>query len=240
MSRLMGLVNIIIYFIGQLVFPMLFVYLVGLFTTMKKIADYKEVPNMLILLLLFTNVLTLLIIALINKKYLKTKIKQIKKNVSNTITSGIKGYIVIVLVNIVLSIVLYLFKINAGEPKNQQTLNIVMEHSAILVSLLSIGILTPILEEIIFRMSLMGVLIKDKPSKNWLPYILAAIIFALMHEHNIIYNFSTDSLALFLSYFGSALVLSGVYKLTKHNLGSTSITHILNNSIAIILAGVVS
>lgn len=239
MNRVIALINIIIYFLGQIVFPIIFVKLTSFFTNINSLSEYKNAPNMFILLMLFSNALTLLILLIINRQYLKIKLAQIKESISKTIVSGIKGYIVIIVVNSILSIILMLLKINAGEPQNQQAITAIINNSTFFLSLLTIGLITPILEEIIFRMSFMGVLIKDRPSKNWLFYILAALLFALMHEHNIIFNFSSDSLALFLTYFGSAMVLSGVYKLTKHNIGSTSITHILNNSIAIIIAGVI-
>ncbi|WP_423364521.1 lysostaphin resistance A-like protein [Mycoplasma sp. P36-A1] len=234
MSRFKSIINITIYNIFPIIVQIIFAfYIKAKFASLsadqmqsKLVDTLGSIQGMAIMM-----IPTLMIIILLNYKYLRKKIHKSFENIKETFKYGLIGYIIMTFAIVVFSILVQLMQIDVSEAENQQVVNNMMSGASTLTIILVIGLIVPFLEELIFRMSIAGLLIKDKVSKSWLPYIIMALIFALIHENSFITNFSVEAVVNFLTYLIPSLTLSFVYKVSNHNIIATYIMHILNNVI---------
>lgn len=240
MSRIKASANILVYFAFQ--FLSIFI-LFGLLNLFINNIDTQMIKNWVLdnslLFIGIVNTSILVIISLISHRYFRLKFKVAFKKIGYSIKTGIKGYIILLLAVITLGYLLNASGIKMETPENEKVVNSVLSNSNLILSFLIIGILSPILEELIFRVSIMGILVKDHPQKSWVMYIIAALIFALVHDSTFISNPSLTSLAAFLVYLVPSLVLCGIYKISNHNILSVIIAHSLNNCFSILM-GVIS
>lgn len=88
------------------------------------------------------------------------------------------------------------------------------------IGLISICIVGPIIEELLLRAGLLATLLRCK-IRPWIAIILSAFIFGLIH----------GNMAQFISASIGGIILGIIYYKT-HNVVTTSIIHILNNSLA--------
>ncbi len=147
--------------------------------------------------------------------------------------------------SILISIITFIFGLQAGESDNQATIEAIMTSNALNCVLMCIMtvICAPILEEIVFRRCLFGVFKK----KTFVTVILSAVIFASIHTvpaclamipEVISGDIPFESLFLeaiyILNYMGQAFALSFVYYKTEGNLIPCILIHVVNNFIATI------
>lgn len=95
-------------------------------------------------------------------------------------------------------------------------------------------ILAPIVEELVFRYSLVNLFNIEKKFLKWIPYLLSAIVFTLIHESAILFEYNIVNLMQFCTYFVPALVLSFGYMATKRNIVSMIFLHMTINTLATI------
>lgn len=105
--------------------------------------------NQQLWLTIFSNSILLIILIIIYRKSLKEDFKKIKGNLYQLLDSGIKywliGLIVMMASNIIIS--LFITEAQAGNEQGVQELI----HSSGLLSIIAVGILAPIIEELTFR-----------------------------------------------------------------------------------------
>ncbi len=196
-----------------------------------------ETDNYLVISLLIYSLIIIFII-LLNYQYLREKLSQNLLKINRPFVNGIKGYFLVIFFNIILGLIISYTKIEVITPENQLGVEQIVKGYPLLLTFFVIGLIGPLCEELVFRFSLFALFIKDKKSKSFLPYLLAAIVFAIVHDQSIITNFSNESIMMFLTYFAPSLALSIVYRKTNHNLVSVFTTHMLVNTISILLIGV--
>ena len=111
----------------------------------------KITGNQQILLTIFSDLILLFILYLIYRKSLKEDFKKIKENFYQMMDSGIKywliGLIAMVISNLIIG--LFITQAQAGNEEGVQELI----HSSGVLSVIAIGILAPIIEELTFRKS---------------------------------------------------------------------------------------
>ncbi|MEG0364697.1 MAG: type II CAAX endopeptidase family protein [Erysipelotrichales bacterium] len=220
MSRIKGLLNIVLYFVVQ--------FLVVIVISKASI----KLDGIMIQIL--ASGLTLLVIGLLNRKYITIKIVDGLKEKGNIIKYSLYGFIIMLFVPLVLMIFQTLLGVESQTAENQNlVLNLIKNSSKINV-ILAIVIIAPILEEFVFRVSILGFLTKDNKSNNYLWYILSALAFALIHDFTIITNFSIESTFTFLGYFCPALVLAFIYRYSNHNYLVVVLIHMLNNLLPVL------
>lgn len=89
----------------------------------------------------------------------------------------------------------------------------------------------PLIEEYVFRVSFLGFMVGDKPTKKWWPYIVVIIVFAFMHS--IPYDVAT--LFQTFSFLYIATIVTLLYKFSNCNYLSVSIVHIFTNIIGVFI-----
>lgn len=108
---------------------------------------------------------------------------------------------------------------------NQEALK-EMANNSMLMTIIYIVIVAPILEEIVFRSTIIGLILK---SKKWLGILISASLFTIIHS-------PTDIQSIY-TYASMGIVFGGVYMITK-NLKISTTVHILNNIVASIVLAV--
>ena len=174
-----------------------------------------------------------LITSIVIMKFSKFK-KLCKKAInSKTILYGVAGFFSIIIFQLIFNIFHSLIGLDSSGNSNQDSVVSLILNSPFLGFMLVV-ILSPLVEEIIYRYFLFGGLRKKK--KKWVAYGVASIIFMFMHSISSFteYGFSEKLLTEFLylpGYLTSGLILCYVYDKSE-NLGSSYIAHMINNLLA--------
>ena len=237
MKRHMGIINIVVYFFMQLFFG---IGLMSLLVITRGVSLEEATQRLMTMdFLAMITIPTLLIILTINYKVIKEKISYSFEHISQTLAFGFGGYAIFFFFNIIYALILTMTNAEVANPENEEIVQNLINNSSFIASLLLIGIITPFLEEVIFRTSFFALFREDERMKNWLPYILCGLVFALIHDQTIITNFGSESMINFFAYLPASLTLAFVYRFSNHNLLAVTIMHILNNSLPLILMGVI-
>lgn len=225
MNRKQSIINIVIYFAGMIFTAKVLKLMFNLSDKFIQGYSFFAIVMSLIGLVLFVY----------NRKYLK---RQFGKNLmaKQTYTELIKGFILLFGLLILNLIFFYQIDPSVGQtPANEAELNEMFANVPKLSLVLVAGIIIPLIEELIFRVSLIGVMIGNKQSTSYVPYILAAVVFALFHDTSILENpQNVESIYFFMMYFIPALVLTLYYKKTNHNLLVVYFIHMVNNILGVI------
>lgn len=226
MSRKKSIINILLYFVGISIFTVI----INMFLNLK-VEYYLSFDYMKLSMIGLA-----IVLVVINFNYIKN---QFKENFfkPETYIYGVIGFISVVILFMIMSnIFLNIDPKLVQTPGNESEVNSIIAGVSKIQVFLVIAVLIPFVEEIIFRASIMALLIGDTISKSYLPYILCAIIFALLHDTSILANpFSLQNIYYFFIYFIPSIVLCIVFKKTNHNLLAVYVVHILNNSMSMFL-----
>lgn len=175
--------------------------------------------------------LTLIQLIIVNFGNFKIKLSRDFKNVFTYIYPFIFIIVYFVLVT-VMSLIIYAINPALQESENNQALIEMFNGGNKAIFVICVVILAPIVEELVFRYSLVELFNVRLKFLKWVPYVVSAFVFALIHEYTIFTNFSIDAVLLFTTYFVPALLLSIGYMVTKRNIVSMIILHMLINIIA--------
>jgi len=238
MTRIKSLITILIYFLVplsmQLGLLLYYQHSLGLSTTesAQRLMDlFTSVNGMLYMM-----GPVLLIVFALNYKYFIAKFKYAFLVLRQSLIYGFVGYLVSITLLAILGVIISMNNLEVTNPENQEIINSMLRNTNLFIAILTLGFIIPLLEELIFRIAFAGLFIRDKVKESWLPYIAMAIIFALIHETSIITVHDLNSLFMFLFYFIPAMVLSAIYKLSKHNILAVYIMHVLTNVVAVLVS----
>lgn len=119
------------------------------------------------------------------------------------------------------------------DANNQEQIIIMLGGRGYYPLALSIAIFTPIVEEFVFR-KLMYSTLKYFKCPKWLNIIITMFIFALVHclSEN---PFDPISYLYLLNYLSLSAVITGVYVLSDENIYASTLVHMLNNTLSLIL-----
>lgn len=250
---------VIIYFFMQYIFQGLLVdvYRLTKFDTSNLSENefisqiYSVFPDIMFITLFAT-------LALLLALYGRDLIKQFKMNFKNpkTYVYPLILFVVYIVFAIALGLLQAKLSPNLAETENNQALNDIFTYGKKSIYLINVIVMAPIVEEIVFRYSLVNLFSIKAKSLKWLPYLISAFVFALIHESTLLfYGFGTiislfttyvpsdivvvDEFLQFCAYFVPAIPLTFGYMFTKRNIVSAIILHMFINilaSFAMILA----
>ena len=174
----------------------------------------------------FSSIVTFFIFFLIYRKDLKKDFKDFWKNKENYMDTGIRCWIIGLLIMFASNIILnYLLK--AGGAANEKTVQTMIKTLPILM-IIDAGFIAPFNEEIVFRKTL-----KDIFKNKWLFIILSFLLFGGVH---VISSAKTILDYLYIIPYG-ALGAAFAYSYYKTNNLFTSITlHMFHNIILILIS----
>lgn len=226
MKRLKGIMNIGIYFFGQIIFAFMIAKMFNFSKTYQEGFDFYCIVF----------VVLAIVLVICNFQFLK---QQFKDNFFkfDTYKYGIIGFILLLTIAIINFNIFTNLDPNISKVSNNEAeITKLIANTSKIQVLLVVGLLAPFIEEIIFRASLMGVLIGDKIKDSYMPYIGCALVFTLFHDASILSNpFNIQAIYYFTMYFIPSIVLCLMYKKTNHNLVAVIIIHMLNNSITLFI-----
>ena len=189
--------------------------------------------NQRFILTSFSTIMTLIILLIVYRKDLKEDFKKIKKDLYKNLDVGFKywliGLIIMVTSNITIS--LFLKSANAG---NEEMVQDIIKSTGVL-TVITIGMLAPIVEELVFRKAF-----KDVFTNKYLFIIISGLVFGGMH---VIFSMnSLWDLFYIIPYSSLGIAFAAMYTKTE-NIFTSIIMHAFHNTvftiISIISAGVI-
>lgn len=173
----------------------------------------------------FVSQLILLIIMLIFLgKSIINNFEDFKKDWKYNILLIVLGFALLTIISAQLNL-FYISLGITGSPENQDLLEYSMGASSGILMILSVAILAPLVEELLFRKLLYGVVEEKFKLSKIFAVLVSAVIFAALHAVDIF----------FFQYFVMAIFLCGSYVLSKNNIVVPIGIHFLNNLLAVIV-----
>lgn len=177
------------------------------------------------ILMVIVEIILVVMYALILKNKFRGSFKDFKKNYKDYLPKCLKywsiGFTALIIFNVII-----VYFVSGGIAPNEQANRDILEQYPI-YSIISVSILGPILEEMIFRLSFKDII------KKRISYILiTGILFGSMH---VVFSLESASDLLFiLSYSSLGIALSAIYYDTD-NICSSMLVHIVHNTITLLL-----
>ena len=153
--------------------------------------------------------------------------RDFKKNLGKIIIGVVIGFIVMYICNIIVSVVYELFNLT-GESANEELINSILLSDAALPMIISVVLLAPIAEELLFRKILFGVCEKTFRFKPVFSIIISTLIFSFIHVTDI------ESLVYIFQYIPLAFVMCVLYSYFKNNIYASILLHMANNTFAVL------
>ena len=194
----------------------------------------KSIPNLnnflYSLILISSELITLILLLIVFRKRIKKDFIDFDKNYKKYLSLGFKVWLIGLMVMIISNNIIYRF-IPIDVATNQVN-NIVITSKFPLYSVLSIILIGPYIEEIVFRLSF-----KENLKNKKLYYILSVLIFTSLHVLNGISN--PLELIYFIPYGSLAIAFSYILDKTD-NIFTTIIIHSFHNALSVVLIIVTS
>lgn len=189
----------------------------------------KTIPNPTTfsynIILISREIITLILLIIIFRKRLKKDFIDFDKNYKSYLSFGYKIWIFGILIMILSNNLIYNF-ITSNAAANQSA-NVAIMNRLPLYSIVSIIMIGPFIEEIVFRLSFKNVLKNKK-----LYYILTVLIFTSLHVLN---GINSPIELLFVIPYGTlAIALSYILDKTD-NIFTTIIIHSIHNAFSVVL-----
>lgn len=169
------------------------------------------------------SIILAIIMIIVFAKSLGQDFQRFKSEWKSTVPMIFLGFVIIYLVNWALELIYRLFGIS-GTSQNQDLILKALDSSTGVFMLLSVMLLAPFVEEILFRKILYGVVQDKFKLRPLIAIVISAVIFAALHAVDLF----------FFQYLPMALVLCTSYSLSKNNILVPIGIHFLNNSTILI------
>ena len=138
------------------------------------------------------------------------------------------GVICIFVTNFIVSFIYMLLKIE-GESNNEEIITKMLLSEGALPMIISVVILAPLAEELLFRKIMFGVCEKTLNLKPIITIILSTLVFSFIHVTDV------ESLKYIFQYIPLALIMCSIYHLSDNNIFASILIHAANNGISVIL-----
>lgn len=183
-------------------------------------------PNQQLWLTIFSNSIIVIILFIIYFKSLKEDFKKIKGNLYNILDNGIKYWLVGLILMVISNIIINTF-IPQAQANNEESVQLLIKGSGFL-SVIAVGILAPIIEELVFRKAF-----KEVFTNKTLFVLASGLIFGSLHV--ILALSSYWDLFLIIPYCSLGIAFSYMYQKTD-NIYTSIIMHMFHNTAATILS----
>ena len=176
-------------------------------------------------ILIINEFVTVLLLVLLYKKRLKKDFIDFDKNYKKYLSIGFNAWFIGIIIMIVSNLIIHTYIINTTSYNQAANIAIMIRYP--LYSVISIVMIGPFIEEMVFRY---GFKINIKNKKLY--YILSVLIFTSLHVFNGIS--SPIELLYFIPYGSLALAFSYILDKTD-NIFTTTIIHTFHNTLVIVL-----
>lgn len=182
--------------------------------------------NQEVLLSIFSNSIFLIILAILYFKTLKNDFKKIKGNFYKMMDSGIKYWLIGLVVMMASNIIINLF-ITGANATNEQGVQELIKSSGFL-SIVAVGILAPIIEELVFRKAFREVF-----NNKWAFILSSGLVFGALHvvlslssawDLFYIIPYSSLGIAFGYMYYKTDNVYTSIFIHMFHNTALTSLS----------------
>ena len=146
------------------------------------------------------------------------------------------GWLFLFLMNVVFELVSEMLKQFfglVGQGLNQSNIQSTFQEQPILIAVFAC-VIGPLVEELIFRQTLLRYLRKSLPT--WLSIFIAGLAFALTHMHSLDLSEWVGA----IGYLGAGLAFSIIYVKEKENIYYPLLIHMLSNSFSLIILAISS
>ena len=146
------------------------------------------------------------------------------------------GWLFFFLMNVVFELVSEMLKQFfelVGQGLNQSNIQSTFQEQPILIAVFAC-VIGPLVEELIFRQTLLRYLRKSLPT--WLSIFIAGLAFALTHMHSLDLSEWVGA----VGYLGAGIALSIIYVKEKENIYYPLLIHMLSNSLSLIILAISS
>ena len=161
---------------------------------------------------------------------------EIRKTKRKFFFGVLTGWLFLFLMNVVFEFVSEMLKQFfglVGQGLNQSNIQSTFQEQPILIAVFAC-VIGPLVEELIFRQTLLRYLRKSLPT--WLSIFIAGLAFALTHMHSL--DLSEWGGA--IGYLGAGLAFSIIYVKEKENIYYPLLIHMLSNSLSLIILAISS
>ncbi len=225
MSRKKSLFNIILYFSFYIInsfFVLLFMELTN--TSKGAITGY-----------LVSNILLAILLISFNYRYLKRKLKQYRLYY---ISQAIIIYIIYTTTLIIFTLIIMHFNLDNKESVNQDSIDEMFKNGNVILMFIFISFIGPLIEEIIFRASMIHLITGAKLNQQTIKYKVALLFaggfFVSLHVSSELTNFTgvVDLLVVAIPYILMTFGFIYMFHKSRGNIFSSLTLHILTNTIA--------
>ena len=146
------------------------------------------------------------------------------------------GWLFLFLMNVVFELVSEMLKQFfelVGQGLNQSNIQSTFQEQPILIAVFAC-VIGPLVEELIFRQTLLRYLRKSLPT--WLSIFIAGLAFALTHMHSLDLSEWVGA----VGYLGAGLAFSIIYVKEKENIYYPLLVHMLSNSLSLVILAISS
>ena len=161
---------------------------------------------------------------------------EIRKTKRKFFLGVLKGWLFLILMNVVFEFVsemLRQFFGLVGQGLNQSNIQSTFQEQPLLMAVFAC-VIGPLVEELIFRQTLLRYLRKSLPT--WLSIFIVGFAFALTHMHSLDLSEWVGA----VDYLGAGLAFSIIYVKEKENIYYPLLVHMLGNSLSLIILAISS
>ena len=161
---------------------------------------------------------------------------EIRKTKRQFFFGVLTGWLFLFLMNVVFEFVSEMLKQFfglVGQGLNQSNIQSTFQEQPILIAVFAC-VIGPLVEELIFRQTLLRYLRKSLPT--WLSILIAGLAFALTHMHSLDLSEWVGA----VGYLGAGLAFSIIYVKEKENIYYPLLVHMLSNSLSLVILAISS
>ena len=161
---------------------------------------------------------------------------EIRKTKRKFFLGVLKGWLFLILMNVVFEFVsemLRQFFGLVGQGLNQSNIQSTFQEQPLLMAVFAC-VIGPLVEELIFRQTLLRYLRKSLPT--WLSIFIVGFAFALTHMHSLDLSEWVGA----VGYLGAGLAFSIIYVKEKENIYYPLLVHMLSNSLLLVILAISS
>lgn len=202
-------------------------------------SEYLKLVNETSFVFQFAGYIILLIVfPLLFFTIFKEDLEKFKKTPLKNVLIVVIGFILMYVLTIIVNQIFEYFNFPLSS-QNQDSIENVLKSNLAPIVIITVVVLAPFVEEVIFRKMLFGTCETTFRLKPIVSVILSTLIFSLIHVSEEVTNvFSGASpiyLVAILLYLPLSLILSLSYKLSNNNIFVVILIHLLNNLLSVLL-----
>lgn len=228
---LLGLIGVFLFVFGQL----FYYYAMYAATAIKQditfldfFASLNDSPSSLSIFQYIAYIPFMIVMIFLLKVDFKNDFKAFKKDCKSILIYVGCGFVVMYMLTIIVSMIYQSLGI-MEESANEELINKILLSKYALPMIISVVLLAPIVEEILFRKVLFGFCEKTLRLKPIFAILISTFIFAFIHVSDL------ENIKFIFQYLPLSLVICSVYHFSKNNIYAVILLHMANNTIAVIV-----